>query len=80
MYDQRLSEGIHQFIEGGNMKLPSWKRIIDAWFQLSKDKIIKSLKCCDLNLAKDSTEDDFIHCLKKGQPCEAGMQKLNSQL
>ena len=24
--------------------------------------------------------DDFIHCLKKGQPCEAGRQKLNSQL
>ena len=25
-------------------------------------------------------EDDFIHCLKKGQPCKAGRQKLNSQL
>ena len=25
-------------------------------------------------------EDDFIHCLKNGQPCKAGRQKLNSQL
>ena len=28
----------------------------------------------------DGTEDDFIHCLKKRQPCEAGRQKMNSQL
>ena len=34
----------------------------------------------DLDLANDGTEDDFIHCLKKGQPCKAGKQKLNSQL
>ena len=26
------------------------------------------------------TEDGFIHCLKKGQPCEAVRQKPNSQL
>ena len=25
-------------------------------------------------------EDDLIHCLKKGEPCKAGRQKLNSQL
>ena len=33
-----------------------------------------------MNLVIDVTEDDFIHCLKKRQPCEAGRQKLNSQL
>ena len=33
-----------------------------------------------MNLANDGTEDDFIHCLKKGQPCEASRQKLDSQL
>ena len=37
-------------------------------------------KCCGLNLANDFTEDDLIYSLKKGQPCEAGRQKLNSQL
>ena len=75
LYDQWLSEGVHQFTEGGNMKPFSRKRIIewilDPWSQLSKENI-KSLKCCDLNLTNDSMEDDFSHCLKKGQPCKAG--------
>ena len=81
LYNQLLSEGVHQFTEGGNMEPPSRKRIIewvlDTWF---KENIIKSFKCCGLNLANDGTEDDFIHCLKKGQPWKAGSQKLNSQL
>ena len=83
LYDQWLSEGVHQFTEGGNMKPPFRKRIIewvlDAWSLLFKENI-KSLKYCDLNFANDSMEADFIHCLKKGKPCEAGKQKLNSQL
>ena len=82
--DQWISEGVHQFTEGGNMKLPTRKRIIewvlDTWSQLSKENIIKSFKCCGLNLANDGMEDNFIHCLKMGQPCETGSQKLNSQL
>ena len=76
LYDPWLSEGVHQFTELRNMKPPSRKRIIewvlDAWSQLSKENIIKLLKCCDLNLANNGTEDDFIHYLKKGQPCKAG--------
>ena len=65
------------------MKSPSRKRItewiLDLWSQLSEENI-KLLKCCDLIFANGSMEDDFIHCLKKVQPCEAGRQKLNSQL
>ena len=83
MHDQWLSEGVHQFTGVGNMKLSSRKRIIewvlDGLSQLSKENI-KSFKCCGLNLANDGTEDDFIHCLKKGQPCKASRQKLDSQL
>ena len=33
-----------------------------------------------MNLVNDGKEDDFIHCLKKGEPCKAKRQKLNSQL
>ena len=33
-----------------------------------------------MNLATGGTEDENIHCLKKGQPCEAGREKLSSQL
>ena len=84
LYDQWLSEGVHQYTEGGNIKAPSRKRIVewilDAWSQLPKESIVKSFKCCGLNLATGGTEDDNIHCLKKGQPCEAGRGKLSSQL
>ena len=56
-YDQWLSECVHQFTEGGNMKPPSRKRIIewvfDAWSQLSKENIKKSFQCCGLNLANE---------------------------
>ena len=54
--------------------------LLDAWSQLPKENITKLFKCCGLSLVNDSTEDDFIHCLKKGQPCKAGRQKLNSKL
>ena len=70
LYDQWLSEGVRQFTEGGNMKPPSRKRMIEwvlyAWSQLFKENIIKLFKCCGLNLANDDTEDDFINYLKKG--------------
>ena len=63
---------------------PSFRKIIikwvlDPWSQLSKESI-ESLKCYDFNLAIDGTDDDISHCLKKEQPCEAGREKLNSQL
>ena len=41
---------------------------------------LQACLCSGLNLANDGTENDFIHCLKKGQSCEAGRQKVNSQL
>ena len=55
--------------------LPEKKKIewaLEAWYQLSQENIIKSFKRCGLKLANDGTVDDFIHRLKKGQPCEAG--------
>ena len=84
LYDQWVSEGVHQFAESENMKPPSRKRIIESvlgvWSQLSRENIIKSFKRCGVNLANDGKKDDFTHCLKKGQPCKVGRQKLNSQL
>ena len=72
------------FTKDGNMKPPSRKRITEwvlgAWSQLPKENIIKSFNCCGLSLANNGTEDDFTHCLKQRQPCEAERQKLNSQL
>ena len=63
LYDQWLSEAVHQFTEGGNMKPPSREKIIewvlDAWSQPSKENI-KFLKCCDLNLANNIKENDLL--------------------
>ena len=82
-YDQWLSEGVHQFTESMIMKFPLQEKNnwMSTWrlVSLSKENI-KSFKCCGLNIANDGTEDDFIHCLKKGQPCKVGRQKPNSQL
>ena len=43
LYDQWLSEAVHKFTEGGNMKPPSRKRIIElkvvAWSQLTKETL-----------------------------------------
>ena len=84
LHDQWLSEDVHHFIKGENMKPPSKNRIIewvlDTWSQLPRENIIKLFKYCNWNLANECMEDDFIHCLKKGQPCKAGRKNLNSQL
>ena len=44
-----------------------------------KKLIIKSIKCCALNLAVDVSEDHQIHCFKKGQPCENAAEMFRSQ-
>lgn len=41
--------------------------------------IVKSMKCCGLNLKSDGSEDDYIHCFKSGQPCENAAETLRSQ-
>ena len=39
---------------------------------LSTEIIMKSFKTCAHNLPVDGSQDSFIHCFKKDQPCEAG--------
>lgn len=84
LYDQWLSDGVHQYTEAGNMKAPSRKKlvewILEAWSSLSKESIINSFKCCGLNLESDWSEDGRTHFFKKGEPCEPGRELLKSQL
>ena len=84
LYDQWLSEGVHQFTKGGIMEFPSRKGILNGYLMPGLNRQKKNIKklftCCGLNVANDGTEDDFFHCLKKGQTCEVERQKLNSQL
>ena len=37
-----------------------------------------SFNCLQLNSPTDGTQDKNIHCLKAGQPCHAGLEKLKS--
>ena len=71
LYDQWLSDGIHHYTEAGNMKAPSWKRIVEwileAWSDLSTECIVNSFKCCGLNHQIDGTEDHVIYCFKEGE-------------
>ena len=54
--------------------------VLEAWSQLAQDIVVKSFKVCALNLAVDGSEDSMIHCFKKGQPCELGLDQLKAQL
>ena len=42
--------------------------------------IKKSFVSCALTTANDGSDDDEIHCFKKGQPCEKGREMLREQL
>ena len=48
--------------------------------ELSKEMIRKSFLACGLTNAVDGSEDDEIHCLKPGQPCEKGCELLREHL
>ena len=83
-YDDWMANGLHHYTEAGNMRPPSRKMIVEwvleAWSQLAQDIVVKSFKVCALNLAVDGSEDSMIHCFKKGQPCESGLDQLKAQL
>ena len=76
--------GLHEFTEAGNIKPAPQRKIVqwilESWLHLSKKKISKSFRVCALNLPTDGSADDQIHCFKEGTTCEAGAEKLKTQL
>ena len=83
-YDKWLSSGIHQYTKSGNIKAPPRKIIVqwilDSWGNLSKELIMKSFKCCALNLSLDGSEDTLTHCFKENSACSSGAKKLKEAL
>ena len=83
-YYKCLSSGIHQYTKSRNMKAPPRRIIVqwilDAWGNLSKELIMKSFKCCALNLSLDGSEDALIHCFKENSTCSSGAKKLKEAL
>ena len=84
-YDEWLATvGIHEETVAGNLKAPPRKTILqwilDSWAELHTGVIKKSFTSCALNLPVDGSNDDAIHCFKKGQLCSTGQALLKSQL
>ena len=52
--------------------------VLEAWDSLNRKLIIRSFRSCALTVAPDGSEDDQIHCLKEGQLCHAGLDRLTS--
>ena len=81
-YDAWMADGAHSFTAAGNMRGPSRpeivKWVLEAWETLDRELIIRSFRSCALTVAPDGPEDDQIHCLKEGQPCHAGQDRLAS--
>ena len=82
-YDEWLSNGVHEYTAGGNMKPPPRRKVVKwvlgSWDALSEDLIKKSFKSCGLNLKTDGSEDEIVYCFKSGSPCAAGLSLLNDQ-
>ena len=54
--------------------------ILEAWEEISPERIKKFFKLCALNLAKDGSENNLIHFFKEGQSCKVGKEILQTQL
>ncbi|XP_020555814.1 zinc finger protein 37 [Oryzias latipes] len=71
-----------EWTSGGNLKAPALRLlvtwIISAWQDIPPETIRKSFKDCGITNACDGSEDHLIHCFKDGQPCHAGMAKLQT--
>ena len=81
-YDAWMAEGVHSFTAAGNMRAPACRDIvqwiIEAWDSLDRELLINSFRSCALTVAVDGSEEEQIHCLKKGQPCHAGLDHLKT--
>ena len=67
-YDEWLeAEGIHQETDGGNLKPPPRRTIVnwilDSWNQPSSEIICKSFKACALTSAIDGSDDAGLEML-----------------
>ena len=83
-YDEWLAAGVHEYTEAGNLKPVPRRKIvewvIESWDSLPKEMVTNSFKSWALTLPTDGSQDDYIHYLKNGQPCESGRGMLREQM
>ena len=81
-YDAWMADGAPSSTAAGNMggtprrEIVKW--VLEALETLDRELIIRSFGSCAPTMAPDGSKDDQIHCLKKGQPCHAGQDRLGS--
>ena len=64
------------------MRSPCRREIVkwglETWATLDRELILRSFGSHALIVTPDGSEDDQIHCLKEGQPCHVGQNRLVS--
>ena len=73
IYDEWRASGFLYNNKAGKMKNASRHLIItwilEAWAQLDNLSSDHCIKIMCVNFENDGTEDNIIHCFKRGQPC-----------
>ena len=84
LYDEWLSNGVHEFTESGNMKPVPRRLVLDwiltAWKALPKEMVESSFKKCTLTIDDNGEDDEQISCFKPGKPCAEGYKVLKEQM
>ena len=84
LYDEWLSNGVHEFTESGNMKPVPRRLVLDwiltAWKALPKEMVESSFKKCALTIDDNGEDDEQISCFKPGKPCAEGYKVLKEQM
>ena len=84
LYDEWLSNGVHEFTESGNVKPVPRRLVLDwiltAWKSLPKEMFASSFKKCALTIDDNGGEDKQISCFKPGRPCAEGYKVLKEQM
>ena len=77
-------EANHTFTDAGNMRGPSRRQIVqwvlDAWSEVPCRMISDSFCSCAITVNVDGSEDESIRCFKKGELCEAGLERLKATI
>ena len=84
LYDEWLSNGVHDFTESGNMKPLARRLVLDwiltAWKALPKGMIESSFKKCALTIDGNGEDDEQISCFEPGKPCAEGYKVPKEQM
>ena len=81
-YTEWLTSGEHTYSKNGNMRPPSFVKIVEwiheSWKNIPTEQICHSMKHCAITTNLDGSEDDLIHCFKTNEN-NFGLQLLKEE-